>query len=218
MLPVAWAGSLALFEIKQMQHNVYNRYYTTLGYMFWISNLRLRQSHYIVKCTGKVPIGIYPPLLWFTYTYALWSRLCTSLFFEIEINGKFNWNFDRQLYRPCNSRRVLRIGSEAPSPPHQLTSIKNTLSSISLSLQAQSCTMYNVHWYRVPGFLSSRPNWLPPPSHLPACVAPPPPWFWEGDTLAGLWREQIWMKGQTLWYSRYTVYFNDNPSTSSGQA
>ncbi len=31
--------------------------------------------------------------------------------------------------------------------------------------------------YRVPGFLSSRPNWLSPPSHPQASVAPPPPRF-----------------------------------------
>jgi hypothetical protein len=37
----------------------------------------------------------------------------------------------------------------------------------------------------VPGFLSSRPNWLPPPLHPQASVAPPPlvPRGW--DTLAG---------------------------------
>ncbi len=68
--------------------------------------------------------------------------------------------------------------------------------------------------YRVQGFLSSHPNWpnwLPPPSHPQASVAPPPllvPGAW-GWTLArgrggggGDW-EPIRSKGQTLWYSRY---------------
>jgi hypothetical protein len=37
--------------------------------------------------------------------------------------------------------------------------------------------------YRVPGFLSSRQNWLSPPSHRKR-VLPPPHWFQGGDTLA----------------------------------
>ncbi len=38
--------------------------------------------------------------------------------------------------------------------------------------------------YVVPGFLSSRPNWLPPPPHPQACVAPL--WFLGGThSLAG---------------------------------
>jgi hypothetical protein len=37
----------------------------------------------------------------------------------------------------------------------------------------------------VSGFLSSRPDWLPPPPHPEASVAPPPDSRWRGgDTLA----------------------------------
>jgi hypothetical protein len=56
--------------------------------------------------------------------------------------------------------------------------------------------------YRVQGFLSSRQNWLPPPSHPQASVSPPGP---RGGThsRAGEWAVQI--KGQTRWYSSYSI-------------
>jgi hypothetical protein len=38
--------------------------------------------------------------------------------------------------------------------------------------------------YRVPGFLFSRRNWVPPPPHPLASVAPPPLGPRGGDTLA----------------------------------
>ncbi len=63
--------------------------------------------------------------------------------------------------------------------------------------------------YRVPGFLSSRPNWLPPPLHPQAGVAPPPG-SRGGDTLdcgRGGVGEPIRMKGQTLWYSTLSSNF-----------
>jgi hypothetical protein len=50
--------------------------------------------------------------------------------------------------------------------------------------------------YRVPSFLSSRPNWVPPP--LP--FSPPPLWVQGGDTLACSgreWGEPIPTMGQT---------------------
>jgi hypothetical protein len=34
----------------------------------------------------------------------------------------------------------------------------------------------------VPGFLSSRPDWLPAPPHTQASVVPPPLWFPGGHT------------------------------------
>jgi hypothetical protein len=49
----------------------------------------------------------------------------------------------------------------------------------------------------MPGFLSSRPNSVPPPPHTLASVAPP--------SLG-----PIQTKGQTLWYSMYILI---NPST-----
>ncbi len=55
---------------------------------------------------------------------------------------------------------------------------------------------------RVPGFLSSLPNWLPPPPH------PPTPLWFKGGThsLAGGGRgKPIRTKGKTLWYSRYRI-------------
>jgi hypothetical protein len=60
---------------------------------------------------------------------------------------------------------------------------------------------------RVPGFLSSCLNWLPPPPHPQVSVAPPAPyWFHEKRThlLAGV-GEPIRTKGQTLWYSMFTI-------------
>jgi hypothetical protein len=73
----------------------------------------------------------------------------------------------------------------------------------------------------VPGFLSSRPNWLPPPPHPQAIAAIPPFGFRRGDTLACGRGEPIRTKGQTLWYSRYSiihrVYISTlwyNPSTA----
>ncbi len=65
--------------------------------------------------------------------------------------------------------------------------------------------------YRVPGFLSSRPNWLPRPRARKR-VLPPPPLVPGGThSLAGeRARESIRTKGQTLWNSRY------NPSTVGG--
>ncbi len=58
---------------------------------------------------------------------------------------------------------------------------------------------------KVPCFLSNRPNWLPPPSHPQESVARPL-WLQGGDTHGERGRgEPIRTKGQTLWYSRYTV-------------
>jgi hypothetical protein len=58
---------------------------------------------------------------------------------------------------------------------------------------------------RVPGFLSSRPNWIRPPPHPQAGVAP----LWIRGGLTRLrekgWADLIRMKGQTLWYSRYRI-------------
>jgi hypothetical protein len=52
---------------------------------------------------------------------------------------------------------------------------------------------------KVPGFLSSRPNWVHPPPHPQSSVAPPPPpWLGGGGTKFGRW-------GQALWYSRYNI-------------
>ncbi len=73
------------------------------------------------------------------------------------------------------------------------------------------CTkMYMLSVYhredRVSGFLSSRPNRLPPPPQ--ASVAPPPP-FGSGRGHTRLRergrREQIRTRGQTLWLSRYSI-------------
>ncbi len=72
----------------------------------------------------------------------------------------------------------------------------------------QMLDLYSFHRRvdRVPGFLSSRPNWLLPPLHRLASVAPPP--FGSGGgggahSLAGEGRaEPIRTKVQTLWYSR----------------
>jgi hypothetical protein len=53
--------------------------------------------------------------------------------------------------------------------------------------------------YRVPGFLSNRPNWVLPPPHPQGSVAPTHFGTKGGDT----------RKGQTLWYynpSTATVY------------
>ncbi len=36
----------------------------------------------------------------------------------------------------------------------------------------------------MPGFHSSRPNWVPPSPHSQGSVAPPPLWVQGGDTLA----------------------------------
>jgi hypothetical protein len=56
----------------------------------------------------------------------------------------------------------------------------------------------------VPGFLSSRLNWLPPPLTRKRVL--PSLWFQRGYTLArGRGEEPIWTKGQTLWYSRYSI-------------
>ncbi len=60
--------------------------------------------------------------------------------------------------------------------------------------------------FRVPGFLSNRPNWVPPFPHLQGSVALPP-FGSRGDTLAG-WGgggDPIPMKGQRLWYSMVTI-------------
>jgi hypothetical protein len=66
--------------------------------------------------------------------------------------------------------------------------------------------------YRVPGFLSSRPNWLPPPIHPQASIAfsPPPPLVPGGGThsLAGEGTgggEPIRRKRQTLWYIVFSL-------------
>jgi hypothetical protein len=57
----------------------------------------------------------------------------------------------------------------------------------------------------VPGFLSSRQNWLPPAPHPLASVAPL--WFQGGHTRL---RERgcgepIRTKGRTIWYSSYSI-------------
>ncbi len=61
---------------------------------------------------------------------------------------------------------------------------------------------------RVPGFLSSRPNWVPPNPHSLASVAPPS--LQGGETHShtgeGFGGDPIPTKGQTLWNSHY-VYF-----------
>ncbi len=63
---------------------------------------------------------------------------------------------------------------------------------------------FNYRVYRVPGFLSSRPNWVPPP-HMQASVAPPL-WVQGGTLVCGGWvGDPIPKKGQTLWCSLYTI-------------
>jgi hypothetical protein len=64
--------------------------------------------------------------------------------------------------------------------------------------------------YRVPGFLSCRPNWLPPPPQPQASVAIPPFGFRRGGHTRLRERGRgrpipIPTKGQTLWYSRYST-------------
>jgi hypothetical protein len=63
--------------------------------------------------------------------------------------------------------------------------------------------------YRVPCFLSkSRPNWLPmSPPHPQASVAPRPlvPGGGTHSLSGGGQGEPVRMKGQTLWYSRYSI-------------
>jgi hypothetical protein len=60
--------------------------------------------------------------------------------------------------------------------------------------------------YRVPGFLSSLQNWLPPPPHPPASVAPPPLVPGGTHSLAGEGvGEPIRTKGRTIWYSSYSI-------------
>ncbi len=62
--------------------------------------------------------------------------------------------------------------------------------------------------HRVPGFLSSHPNWVPPPPHPQASVATP---FGStrGDTRAcGRWGQDLGgtqLRRRTLWYPRYTI-------------
>ncbi len=61
--------------------------------------------------------------------------------------------------------------------------------------------------YRVPGFLSSRPNWVPPLPQPQGSVAPPPFGF-KGKRHTRL-RRRGWGgpnsdEGKTLWYSLYT--------------
>jgi hypothetical protein len=72
--------------------------------------------------------------------------------------------------------------------------------------------------YRVPGLLSSRPNWVPPtPSPARECCSPP---LWiQGGRQSHFrrgWRESISTMGHTLWYSMYTctLQYNSNPSTT----
>ncbi len=59
----------------------------------------------------------------------------------------------------------------------------------------------------MPGFLSSRPNWIPRPLTRKRVL--PPLWSQGGDTLAcGIDRgrgEPIRKKEQTVWYSRYSI-------------
>ena len=44
----------------------------------------------------------------------------------------------------------------------------------------------------VPGFLYSRPNWVRPPPHPQASVAPPPLWFQKEGMEHTRWRERWW--------------------------
>ncbi len=63
---------------------------------------------------------------------------------------------------------------------------------------------------RVPGFLFSRPNFVRPPPHPQASVAP----LWVGGGGGHIrlrergWADPIRTKGQTLWYSRYSIILN----------
>ncbi len=59
---------------------------------------------------------------------------------------------------------------------------------------------HRVHEYRVPDFLSGRPNWVPPPTLSPVSEPPPPFGSKGGDTrLRGRrWGDPIPTKGQTL--------------------
>ena len=83
---------------------------------------------------------------------------------------------------------------------------------------------------RVPGFLSSRPNWVCPPRHPQASVAPPTHLVPEHTLACGkgggrgprTLSDPVRTKGQTLWYSRYciippryncTVYRHPSPPT-----
>ncbi len=77
---------------------------------------------------------------------------------------------------------------------------KNTLHSCKDVMDGAQVPLFH-RVYRVPGFLSSRPNWLPPPPHPPALLKG------EGrHSLAGEGRrEPIQTKGQTLWNSSYLI-------------
>jgi len=59
------------------------------------------------------------------------------------------------------------------------------------------------------GFISSRPNWVGPPPQLQVSVAPPPPLGPKAERLTRWWGrgsgDPIPKKGQTLWYSVYTI-------------
>ncbi len=71
---------------------------------------------------------------------------------------------------------------------------------------------------RVPGFLFSRPKWLPPVLHPQAGVAPPP-FVSKGRRTHSLGGEgageTIPTKGQTLWYSRYSVIHHNRPGRAA---
>jgi hypothetical protein len=72
-----------------------------------------------------------------------------------------------------------------------------------ISLDAQ-----NRREYRVPGILSSRPNWVPPPPHQQGSVDPSPldprkeTHSFAGEGVRG---GPIPTKGLSLWYSMYTI-------------
>ncbi len=59
----------------------------------------------------------------------------------------------------------------------------------------------------MPGLLSSRANWVPPPPQLQESVAPPV-WIQGGRHIhfrMRVWGEPIPTMGHTLWYSKYTI-------------
>ncbi len=68
--------------------------------------------------------------------------------------------------------------------------------------------------YRVPGFLFSRPNWVPPLPRPQASIAPLPLGVQVGGHTRSRgrgWGDPIPTKGQTLWYFMILYY---NPSTA----
>ncbi len=137
-----------------------------------------------------------------------WAKKNRPRYFE-DIGKCGSWNNLQYLYR--SYAKLYMMGDGTRNQQHRRCNIRKVwfrtyLTDSTDRSRKVLCVNHRVH--RVPGFLSSRPNWLPPPFTHKRVLPPPPPLLVSGGgahSLAGkgAGRAHSDEGRQTLGYSSY---------------